>query len=68
MFKKNELVAEIIRKGYKIEDFAKIVGLNPATLYRKMNGKTDFYRNEIVKIAEILDLSNRAICNIFFGK
>lgn len=68
MFKKNELVAEIVRNNYKIEDFAKMVGLNPVTLYRKMNGKTDFYRNEIVKIAEILHLNNQSICNIFFGK
>lgn len=67
MFKKNELQAEIVRNGLATETFSKKLGINTVTLYRKMNGETDFYRNEIVKIAEILHLNKKAICRIFFG-
>lgn len=64
-FKENELQAEIVRNGLTTKTFCKKLGINPATFYRKTNGKTDFYRNEIVKISEILHLDKEAICRIF---
>ena len=66
MFKKNELQAEMVRNCLTAEALSKKLGINIVTLYRKMNGETDFYRNEIVKIAEILHLNKKAICRIFF--
>ena len=66
-FQKNELKAEIIRKGYSIAEVAKAVGIDVASLHRKMSGKSDFYRSEIQKIREILNLSEQDLLRIFFA-
>lgn len=68
MFCKNELKAEMARNGITHEALAKAVGLSPSALYRKMIGQTDFYRYEIVKIAEALHLDDTAIRRIFFAR
>ena len=47
MFNVNEFKACIKRKGETQEDAARVMGIKPATLYRKMNGISDFFRNEI---------------------
>ena len=46
---------EIIRKGYKIEDFARLVGMAEKTLRNKINGTTDFTWMECLKIRKILE-------------
>lgn len=50
---------EITRKGYTIEEFSKIIGMAEKTLRNKINGITDFYWLECLKIRELLrsDLS-----------
>lgn len=67
MFKRNELRAEMVKKGMSCLDLAKAIGIGETTLYRKTIGESDFYRNEIVKIAKALGLSNKRICEIFFA-
>ena len=67
MFQKNEFKAEIIRKGLTIEAVAKAIGIDSATLHRKMNGNGDFYRNEIEKLINLLDLSGEDVLRIFFA-
>ena len=67
MFRRNELKAEMVRRGMTNEKLAAAIGLSPATLHRKMFEHTDFYRNEIVKIAEALQLSDDDIRRIFFA-
>lgn len=44
-----KLKAELILKGMKLEDFAEYLGINKVTLYRKMNGISDFNLSEIKK-------------------
>jgi DNA-binding XRE family transcriptional regulator len=67
VFRKNELKAEIARAGMTYETLARAIDINPATLYRKINGHTDFYRYEIVKITEVLHLDDATMRRIFFA-
>lgn len=46
--------------------FCKSLGISKTAYYRKTNGKSDFTREEILKIADILDLSGDEILEIFF--
>ena len=48
------------------DELANALGVNPTTLYRKMNGLNDFYRHEILLIKEKLDLSTDEMNDIFF--
>ncbi len=56
MFQKNEFKAEVIRRGMTLDNVADALGINPASLHRKMNGASDFYRGEIEKIIKTLHL------------
>lgn len=52
--------------GYNLCDLAEIMGVNPATLTRKMKGESDFRRNEMSLIKDFLKLTNEEIEEIFF--
>ncbi len=67
MFKKNEFVAAVYRRGLKIRDIAEAMGIDKATLYRKMNGISDFTRAEIIKFCEATGCSNDEMTSIFFA-
>ena len=67
MFKKNEFKAAMVRKGLTVADIAKELGIDPATLFRKMSGQSDFYRNEIEKLCTLLELSAEDTLKIFFA-
>ena len=67
MLNKNKLRGKIVEKGYSVRTIAAEIGLNKATFYRKMNGTSDFTREEIQKIAVLLDLSVQEKEEIFFG-
>lgn len=62
----NELRRKLILKGLTTIDLIKRMGMNEATFYRKMNGKSDFYRREIQQMREILGLSADEVDRIFF--
>ena len=47
MFDVDAFNAAVKHKGETQEDAAKIMQMNPATLYRKATGQSDFYRKEI---------------------
>lgn len=66
MFNKDRFQAKYIEHGLNAADVAKIMGINPATLSRKMNGESDFTRNEIQLFRSELGLSAREIDYIFF--
>ena len=53
MFKKNEFRAMLARKEISVGEIAKALGIDPATLSRKVSGQSDFYRNEIEKFARL---------------
>lgn len=67
MFKKNEFKAAMARKELSVADLAKELGIDPATLFRKISGQSDFYRNEIEKLCQLLELSAEDTLKIFFA-
>lgn len=67
MFNKNKFKARVVELGLNIEDVAKEISINPATLYRKINGETEFTRKEIQELRIVLDLDISAADKIFFG-
>ena len=54
------------KEGYTLGWLADIVGINPATLNRKMSGESDFTRSEIQIIKANLKLSINEVEAIFF--
>lgn len=66
MFDKQKFRAILILSGKSISDVAKYLGINEATLYRKMNGTSDFYRNEIQLLCDYLNIENPK--EIFFAE
>lgn len=68
MFQKNELKAEVVRQGMTLDELSNMIGINPASMSRKMNGVSDFYRGEIEKIVQALHLSGDDVLRIFFAE
>lgn len=67
MFSKRHFEMILLRENKTKEDVANHIGINLATLYRKMNGDSDFYSNEIQKICVYLKLSSEEKDLIFFN-
>lgn len=67
MFDKNELKAVMARFGDKQEDLANALGLSSAGLSNRINGFTDFRRNEIEIIIMRYKLSPDDVKRIFFA-
>lgn len=65
MFDENKFKAAVISNGKTLKDVAKALDISTVTLYRKMSGESDFYRNEIEKCRELLGNSN--LVEIFFA-
>ena len=57
--------AQVVLKGKTLREVAKILKIDEATLYRKMNGDSDFYRNEIQTLCRFLEIENPT--EIFFA-
>lgn len=68
MINELELKAELVRKGISQKDLAVKLGIDVATLYRKMKGKSDFSRSELQIIRSILRLSDVQFEQIFFAQ
>lgn len=63
---RNELKGRIVAKGFKVEDFCKEIGMKRVTFDRRMKGQSEFTRDEIVQIVNVLDLSMDEMYSIFF--
>ncbi len=63
----NRLKGKIVERGINIPTVAKEIGIDRATLYRKLknNGET-LTVSEVNKITEVLDLSAEEATAIFF--
>lgn len=64
-FNKNEFRAALVRRGMSVTELANKLNINPVTLYRKMTGKSEFTRKEIVEICDCLEL--KSPMKIFFA-
>lgn len=67
MFQKSEFMAELIRHNLTVEQVANIIGVNSATLYRKIKGDSDFLRWEINELRKALEMSGADVLRIFFA-
>ncbi len=67
MFNKNKFRYFVYEKSKTFEDVAIHLGINPATLTRKMNGESDFTRAEIQSISSFLELKRDEVAEIFFA-
>ena len=68
MLNKNKLRGKIAEAGMTVASLAAAIGLNPATLHRKINGETEFTRAEIQTITEVLNLTVEEVQEIFFAR
>jgi hypothetical protein len=57
----------LILKGETYKNIAELLNINVTTLYRKLNGESDFYRSEIDTIAKHLKLTLEEVEEIFFA-
>lgn len=64
MFKENELYGLLAKNGLTKRDFAKLLGINATTLYKKIKRDGDFSRKEIQIM--INQFGKEEICSIFF--
>lgn len=62
-----DLKAEIARCGLTIPKLAEHIGIDKKTLYSRISGDTSFKQEEIVKISQVLNLTEEKIMNIFFA-
>lgn len=68
MFNKNLFRAKIAENGVTTKKVAQLMGINETTLYRKINGESDFTRNEIQLFKKEFELSGDEVDSIFFAK
>lgn len=66
MMNVNLLKSKIVLKGKKIPSIANDLGISRTSLYRKLNGKSEFTRSEIARLIGILDLKKENAIEIFF--
>ena len=65
MFNKLKFKAAVIERGKTISSVAEYLKINESTLYRKINGVSEFSREEIQNICLFLDLDSPL--EIFFA-
>ena len=62
------LRSKIVAKGWNIGQFCQVAGFNRATFDRKLAGRSEFDRDEIMRIADVLGLTADEVMEIFFVK
>lgn len=68
MFMVNLFKAKLKELNKTVPEIAAVIGVNQATLHRKMNGTSDFTRNEIQLMRYALGLTDEEMRNIFFAE
>lgn len=63
-----KLKIKLLEQDRTLEDLANYIGCNITTLYRKLNGDSDFSRTEVQLIAAFLSLSASDVNTIFFDE
>lgn len=64
----NMLKAQIALKGKKICDVAELLEISKSAIYRKLSGKSDFTRKEILLLIKFLDINTDVAMEIFFDE
>lgn len=63
----NKLRAKIAERGTTQRDVARKIGINTSTMSKKMNGDSEFNRDEILAISLALGLNKEELNDVFFG-
>ena len=61
------LKKKLVLSDLTLNDLASFLGVDLSTLYRKLNGSSDFTRIEIQNISSFLKLSSDEVFDIFFA-
>lgn len=61
------LKKKLVLSDLTLNDLASFLGVDLSTLYRKLNGSSDFTRIEIQNISSYLKLSSDEVFDIFFA-
>ena len=64
--KQERLKGKMVEHSLRDQDMAKLLGIDSSTFYRKKNGVTEFTREEIKIMKNLLNLSADEIDSIFF--
>lgn len=67
MFDKNKFKYSVMVKGKNLKQIASMLNINNVTLWRKMNGESEFSREEIQVIKDALNLTQSEAFEIFFA-
>ena len=65
---KNKIKARIVEKGLTIGKVAKIMGITPYTLGRKISNKVPMTLGEADRLQEILSISDEEYRSFFYAK
>ena len=69
MVNTDKLRGKIVEKRMNVDSLALAVGINPSTLYRRLNGGGGaFTIEEADKIASLLELTAEELNHIFFAQ
>lgn len=68
MFNRRLFHGKVVSQGLTLVEVAKQLEINPATLGRKMSGKSEFTRAEIQRLRTILKCTSEEIDSIFFAE
>lgn len=60
------LRSEMVLQNISQNEMAKRIGLSRSAFYRKLNGTTEFNRDEIAEIKSVLHLNDEKLVAIFF--
>lgn len=64
-FPKNKFLAYLKEHDITVEQIASVLGISKTTLYRKLNGESDFYRSEIQAISKVIP--QETVIELFFN-
>lgn len=65
--KANEIRSKVAEKGLTMAEFAKQLGIDRASVFRKLNGSSEFTVGEAQKAKEALGLTDMEAVSIFLG-
>lgn len=68
MFDAKALRHEMLDNDCSMRELAKVCGISPSALYRRMSGKVEFTLGEIVQCVDRLNLSAEERNRIFFAE
>lgn len=65
---KNKFIYYASRADLSLKSMARQMGINVSTLWRKLNGRSDFTRSEIETYKKITHTTNEELLEVFFSQ